>query len=362
METNRRAQSGLTALPFEILSQILTLILPELPPRFHFAHDDTRPPWLDIISTNKRIITCPPILLVCRFLEQQSLRILYTLPHLLSVHPGRAFLARLSHFRARNYIHNIELAIEVRYRFNSELLSDVCAPHELVSFYPPSYVVDLLQRTFPRLSSVELKVVETMKPSNSPESRFRFSFYRKVESERMTELEAVNFFPLSSLTQSESFNRLVTSLKYKTDRTFVHPRFLVGERLSASRLDPRVREPSEGLIRQLIQKRVPDKFKPLTPKMLPNLKRVRFILYTEASMMDEPWGRLSRLYSEQREQQSLREQFTIIMGDQFFGSPNLKVTLCRVQSTRMGEIGCELMGNTQTRDILWGVSADSGEV
>lgn len=153
-------KTRLTALPYDILYKILSLVLPTLPPRVALLFDRPRPAWLDLFIARHAIISCPSVVLVCRLLTRHCLRILYTHTQL-SIHAGRSHLARLSRLRARRYIRKLDIALERQLRPNSKQKHEVLLRHEtscsdIVSFYSPAYLVDLLHRIFPRLKSISL--------------------------------------------------------------------------------------------------------------------------------------------------------------------------------------------------------------
>ena len=212
-----RTPSGLLALPYDILYKILILVLPELPPCVRLTLDSPDPPWLQIFSTRKRHWDCAPVVLTCRLLARYSLRIIYGRTRL-SVHPRRAFLARLSRLRARRYVQKLDLALELRRHPIHSRKDEICPRHDIASFYSPAYLIDLLHRIFPKLNSITLTLVESTPIPDPP-----------VDGDG----EVLHLFPLSTLSQSTNidpamFNNVVTSIRYVTSPTFTR-RIIPGE-------------------------------------------------------------------------------------------------------------------------------------
>jgi hypothetical protein len=324
---DRRSPRGalLTTLPYDILYKILSLVLPTLPARVRLKFDPA-PSWLNIFICENTTTACPPILLVCRLLTRHCLRIIYTHARL-SIHASRKLLAQLSHLRARRYIQHLDLAIETRLHPSSKVKDEICPRHDIISFYSPAYLVDLLHRMFPRLKSIHLTVVETLGPV-------------------VDDHEVTHFFPLSSLTclntiDPTTWNSRITSLRYKTDATFTPPNLKSRHPLHTFDRAAADDEATAELHATILRKNILAKFAPLTPTILPNLAHIEFYVTTQQSYFSNfP----NRVHSEADVQQ-LREQFETICGDELFGVEGLEVALFRtVVWANAGQAQGEEMG------------------
>ena len=210
----------LTRLPYDLLYKILSLVLPTLPPRIALTLDRPGPPWLELFIARHATEPCPPIILVCRLLTRHCLRILYTRTRL-SIHAGRSHLAQLSRLRARRYVRNLDLALERHLRPTFEQKHVVLRRHNtpssnVVSFYSPAYLVDLLHRIFPRLRSVSLTVVETCGSEHGRDGK-SINCPSRCKS---ADAEPLHYFALAAFTQSANidpamWNNLITAIRYK---------------------------------------------------------------------------------------------------------------------------------------------------
>ena len=213
IDMSRKRASYLTSLPYDILNQILNLAIPPLPQAVHLSSFPCAS-YLKLFRPFEAT-PCLPILLVCRLLTRHLLRMIYSEVRIV-IHLDRGYLTALTRLKSRQHVQHIDLAVNLQpgqvqpcgHRAGTKPTH--VEPYHVVSFYSPSYVVDLVLRTFPILKSVQLTIVESGAEHKSGRDA----------------CDVVHSFAPSSLTDttmvdSPQWNERITSLRYKLIRSFI---------------------------------------------------------------------------------------------------------------------------------------------